>query len=40
LAADQRYYTKISAEESPEELARHIWREVVNGMAVREARRA
>jgi hypothetical protein len=40
LAEDQRYYTKISAEESPEELARHVWREVVKGMATREARRA
>jgi thymidylate kinase len=39
LADDTRRYSTISAEESPEELARDIWREVVKGMAAREARR-
>jgi thymidylate kinase len=40
LAEDTRRYATISAEESPEELARDVWREVVKGMATREAHRA
>ncbi len=40
LAEDTRRYTTITSGEPLEELARTVWREVVNGMAAREARRA